>query len=65
MEPWVASQLPNPMSVAGPTVGWTFDFIPLEPGVSPRARSRARNTVTRRDVGSVDSVASTGEAKAA
>jgi hypothetical protein len=29
MEPWIASQLPNPMSVAGPTLGWTFDFIPV------------------------------------
>jgi hypothetical protein len=30
MEPWVASHLPNPMSVAGPTLGWTFDFIPVD-----------------------------------
>ena len=31
MEPWIASQLPNPMSVAGPTLGWTFDFISIKP----------------------------------
>ena len=32
MELWIASHLPNPLSVAGPTLGWTFDFVPVDHG---------------------------------
>lgn len=31
MESWIASQLPSPMDVAGPTLGWAFDLIDVEP----------------------------------
>jgi acyl carrier protein len=34
MEPWVASQLASPMDVAGPTLGWAFDFIDVEPSMT-------------------------------
>jgi hypothetical protein len=34
MEPWVASQLPSPMDVAGPTLGWSFDLIDVEPSMT-------------------------------
>jgi acyl carrier protein len=34
MEPWIASQLPSPMDVAGPTLGWAFDFIDVQPSMT-------------------------------
>lgn len=34
MESWIDSQLPSPMNVAGPTLGWTFDFIDVKPSMT-------------------------------
>lgn len=48
-EPWVQKQLPNAMNVAGPTLGWAFDFITVEANESVGAMLRRVGEMQRLD----------------